>query len=58
MLNLDQAIHYHEGKFPPQGIALDRIMNILLRATISMNHAFNLIPMHQLPLCPNLVTLD
>lgn len=36
MLNLDQAIHYHEGKFPPQGIALDRIMNILLRTTITI----------------------
>lgn len=36
MLNLGQAIHYHEGKFPPQGIALDRIMNILLRTTITI----------------------
>lgn len=36
MLNLDQAIHYHEDKFPPQGIAVDRIMNILLRTTITI----------------------
>lgn len=35
-LNLTDAIYYHDGKFPPTEIALEKVMNALLGATTAI----------------------